>query len=179
MHVSSSIVPGILFLAAQAAKSDAAPQQLLSPNNQSTQITSRKKVAIIGAGLSGATTAYYFHDSLREIQEFSITIIESSPEIGGRIKSIKYRGRTMEVGAPAASMQDWCVLRAMRDVGLVPETPDSMWYFPVKRTVGVWNGVEIVNAGPDGLVSPKSVASDVGGIGEVDVEVWGFALEVS
>lgn len=31
----------------------------------------------------------------------------------------------------------------------------------------------------DGLVSQNGVAADVVGIGEVDVEVWGFALEVS
>lgn len=148
MKYTYLIISGVLFLSAQAAISDAAPQQLLNPNNQSSQPMPRSKIAIIGAGLSGATAAYYLHDSIRETQEVDITVFESSPEIGGRIKSIKYRGRTIEVGAPAASTHDWCVLRAINDVGLGPKAPDPRWYFRVKKIVGVWNGGDILNAGP-------------------------------
>ncbi|KAG4417391.1 hypothetical protein IFR04_009460 [Cadophora malorum] len=148
MNYTYLIIPGVLFLSAQAAISDAAPQQLLNPNNQSSQPMPRSKIAIIGAGLSGATAAYYLHDSIRESQEVDITIFESLPEMGSRIKSIKYRGRTIEVGAPAASTHDWCVLRAMKDVGLAPKAPDPRWYFRVKKRVGVWNGGEILIAEP-------------------------------
>ncbi|PVH74685.1 hypothetical protein DL98DRAFT_22018 [Cadophora sp. DSE1049] len=148
MQIIHVLISGVLVLSAQATSSEYTPQQTLVSNNQSTQQNPRKKVAIIGAGLAGATAAYYLHDSIRELQDVDITIFESSPQIGGRIKSIKYRGRTIEVGATAASNHDWCFLRAMKDVGLAPKVPDLGWYYRVVKTVGVWTGEELVSAGP-------------------------------
>ncbi|KAK0110985.1 hypothetical protein ONS95_001366 [Cadophora gregata] len=153
MHSSTFTIPSlltILLLYVQVQGSDTSSQTILTSNNQTTfpppSSPSPRKVAIIGSGLSGATAAYYLHDSTCEIQPIHITVFERSPQPGGRIKSVKYRGKTLEVGAPAVSTHDWCFLRAMRDVGLEPKKPDRAWKFRVKRTLGVWDGERLFDA---------------------------------
>ncbi|KAL5330516.1 hypothetical protein ACEPPN_000033 [Leptodophora sp. 'Broadleaf-Isolate-01'] len=148
MHVSCLTICAVISLSSQLASSNAENQLGFNRNNQSEKTSTRKRVAVIGAGLAGATAAYYLRDSIREFEDIDITIFESSQQIGGRFKSVKYRGRTIEIGAPATSTHDWCFLRAMRDVGLAPKEPDWEWKFHRKRTVGVWNGEGFVNTGP-------------------------------
>ena len=43
----------------------------------------------------------------------------------------------------------------------------------------VGTSLEVMERWNVGLVSQKGIASDMVGIGEVNVEVWGFTLEVS
>ncbi|KAG4433756.1 hypothetical protein IFR05_010755 [Cadophora sp. M221] len=148
MQVSCLTICVVIWFSTHLASSQTIKHPLFSPNNQSEQLTTRKRVAIIGAGLAGATASYYLHDSIRELHDIDITIFESSLKIGGRIKSVKYRGRTIEIGAPAASTHDWCFLRAMKDVVLAPKEPDWDWKFHIMRTVGVWNGAGFVSTGP-------------------------------
>ncbi|CAH8605956.1 unnamed protein product [Dicrocoelium dendriticum] len=54
-------------------------------------------LAIIGAGMGGATAAYY----LRQLfgSEVGITVFEQSGRIGGRIKSANFAGQLIETGA--------------------------------------------------------------------------------
>ncbi|KAH7382088.1 hypothetical protein BKA64DRAFT_713325 [Cadophora sp. MPI-SDFR-AT-0126] len=113
-----------------------------------THPTENKKVAVIGSGLAGATTAYYLHNFIREHQNVDITIFERESQIGGRIKSVKYRGLTIEVGAPSASTNDAFFLKAMKDVGLSPKRLDARWMMQRMETVGVWNGPALINYEP-------------------------------
>ncbi|CAH8605903.1 unnamed protein product [Dicrocoelium dendriticum] len=55
------------------------------------------RVAIIGAGMGGATAAYY----LRQLfgSEVGITVFEQSGRIGGRMKSANFAGQLIETGA--------------------------------------------------------------------------------
>ncbi|CAH8605943.1 unnamed protein product [Dicrocoelium dendriticum] len=55
------------------------------------------RVAIIGAGMGGATAAYY----LRQLfgSEVVITVFEQTGRIGGRIKSANFAGQLIETGA--------------------------------------------------------------------------------
>jgi oxygen-dependent protoporphyrinogen oxidase len=51
------------------------------------------KVAVIGAGISGLTTAY-----LLKRKEFDVTVFESTSEAGGNIQTIERNGYTIEQG---------------------------------------------------------------------------------
>ncbi|XP_018650517.1 hypothetical protein Smp_125500 [Schistosoma mansoni] len=57
------------------------------------------KVAVVGGGIGGASSAYF----LRQIfgNKVSITLFEKSGRIGGRIKTVPFCGETCESGASA------------------------------------------------------------------------------
>lgn len=118
---------------------------LSEPNNGTSLHSERIKIAIIGAGIAGATAAYYLQDSIRNTYDVDITIFESESQLGGRIQTIKYRDAAIEVGAPSATVHDMCFLRAMEDVGLAHEQPDQSWKYRRQDTVGTWNGEQIIN----------------------------------
>jgi hypothetical protein len=65
----------------------------------SNNISSRKQVAIIGAGIGGTSVAYFIRNNFYDFNPVDITVFESTAIIGGRMKSVKYRGDTVELGA--------------------------------------------------------------------------------
>lgn len=59
----------------------------------------RKKVVIIGAGITGLTAAYYIQKEANEInQPIQIEILESSLRVGGKINTIRKDGYVIEKG---------------------------------------------------------------------------------
>ncbi len=54
-----------------------------------------KKAIIIGAGPAGLTAAY---DLLKKSDEYSVTILEESGEIGGISRTVKHNGNRMDIG---------------------------------------------------------------------------------
>ena len=55
-----------------------------------------KKVIIIGAGPAGLTAAYELLKDKKE--EYDVTILEESQDIGGISKTVKYNGNRMDIG---------------------------------------------------------------------------------
>ena len=57
----------------------------------------KKKVIIIGAGPSGLTMA---HEMLKDggNNEYDVTVLEETQEIGGISKTVKYNGNRMDIG---------------------------------------------------------------------------------
>ena len=61
-----------------------------------------QRVAIVGAGIGGAASAYYLREVLGE--RASLTIIEESLRVGGRVENVSYTHATgattpLEIGA--------------------------------------------------------------------------------
>ena len=54
-----------------------------------------KKVLIIGAGPAGLTAGY---ELLKRSEEYDVTILEASSDIGGIAKTVKYKGNCMDMG---------------------------------------------------------------------------------
>ncbi len=57
----------------------------------------KKKVVIIGGGISGLSTAFYLHKFAKE--PLDITIIEKDPSFGGRVKTVMADGSPIDLGA--------------------------------------------------------------------------------
>lgn len=122
------------------ATSDQVPL-VLSPQNITVE-TRPKKVAIIGAGVAGASAAYHLHDLTRLWIPVDITIYEREQLAGGRVRSAHVYNQPLkdiETGAATFSEDDRCLIRAMDEVGLKKIPSPS---FPKK--VGVWNGQDFL-----------------------------------
>lgn len=103
--------------------------------------SSPRKVAIIGSGIAGASAAHHLHQLTRRYYPLDITVYEREARVGGQIMSVTLRngpGRTVEVGAVNFFDHDWCMVGAMREVGLRPVKTQSRRKL-AKRT-GVWDG---------------------------------------
>ena len=57
----------------------------------------KKNVVIIGAGPAGLTMA---HELLKEKgnEQYNVTVLEETQEIGGISKTVKYNGNRMDIG---------------------------------------------------------------------------------
>lgn len=100
-------------------------------DHQQYQHQHHEHIAIIGAGIGGASVAFDLHERDRNAA-FSrkVTIFESESEVGGRIKSTYLytgsgAGRWIEEGATHFYAGDWCLTSAMDDVGLKPVVPPN------------------------------------------------------
>jgi len=75
------------------------------------------KIAIVGAGISGLTCAYYL------AQEHQITVFESEAEIGGHTatKTVKVAGETFDVDTGFIVYNDWTYpnfIKLMNEIGV-------------------------------------------------------------
>lgn len=55
----------------------------------------KKQVIIIGAGPAGLTAGY---ELLKKSNEYDVTILEETNEIGGISRTVKYNGNRMDIG---------------------------------------------------------------------------------
>lgn len=109
------------------------------PNSESAA-SNVPKVAIIGAGITGASSAHHLHQLTRLRQPLDITVFDSEDQVGGRIRSAHPYNEPsyiVESGAAAFTEDDWCLKEAMREVGLKP-APHSR----SDHHTGVWDGNE-------------------------------------
>lgn len=102
----------------------------------------RRQVAIIGGGITGASAAYFLNELTRQRVPIDITIYEMESRVGGRVKSAdlyEWPRSAVEVGAAGFSDDDWCLMRALDEVGLKPRKGSRR-----ESSVGLWNGTDIV-----------------------------------
>ena len=85
--------------------------------------TATPRIAIIGAGITGASSAHYLHQLTSLCQPLDLTVFEAGDQVGGRIRSANVHNELtfdIEVGSAAFTEHDWCLKDAMQEVGLKP-----------------------------------------------------------
>jgi len=97
----------------------------------------RTRVVIVGAGLSGASTAFQLRERLGD--EVDITVLEANDHVGGRAHRLEFAGETIEVGGTLLHSTNSLVLDMMQrlDIGrarAAEDTPAS------SGAIGIWDG---------------------------------------
>ncbi|MDM5187402.1 protoporphyrinogen oxidase [Bacillus sp. DX4.1] len=79
----------------------------------------KKKVVIIGGGITGLTTAYYLQKEIREKGlPIDTMLIEASGKLGGKIHTVQKDGFTIERGPDSFLERKESAARLVRDLGL-------------------------------------------------------------
>ena len=122
------------------------------PFSKDDQAPHTPKVAIIGAGIAGASVAHHLHDRYPHA-DLDVTIYEANPQVGGRIKSAKaydgaYTFQQVETGAQSFYADDKCVQSLIDETGLRRKLEP---HCPVKESVGVWDGASFILRGEGDL----------------------------
>src|SRR3954469_14763523 len=78
-----------------------------------------KPVAIIGAGITGLTAAFYL-----KRKGIPVTVYESSPRVGGVIQSVRQDGYLAEFGPNTILETSPKISQLVRDAGLEPRRLD-------------------------------------------------------
>ncbi|MEX2600942.1 MAG: protoporphyrinogen oxidase [Balneolaceae bacterium] len=76
----------------------------------------KRKIAVVGAGISGLTTAYKLERSGAEV-----TLFEKRPDPGGSIKSVREKGWLVEYGPNTFQLKSERQLKFLRELGLEKE----------------------------------------------------------
>ncbi|TGJ77095.1 hypothetical protein E0Z10_g10784 [Xylaria hypoxylon] len=119
----------------------AAPAETPSPQSDDSDAF---HIAIIGAGVAGAFAAYNLYrlsaSGIEQKLSLKITVYESSPIVGGQVKTISPPGseHTLEAGASYFFEDDWCLSDTARSLGLerrpAPQSAGTM----------IWNGYRLL-----------------------------------
>ncbi|RJE18327.1 Prenylcysteine [Aspergillus sclerotialis] len=107
--------------------------------------TTTPRVAIIGAGIGGASTAFRLNELTKLSSSIEVTIYESEPNLGGRVKSIAPENspQVVEAGATHFFTQDWCLRTAMEGTGVKERRKDPL---ALPKSSGLWDGKELRTA---------------------------------
>ncbi|KZZ84529.1 protoporphyrinogen oxidase [Bacillus sp. SJS] len=76
----------------------------------------KKRVAILGGGLTGLSAAYYLQKELQE--DVEITLIEASPRLGGKIQTVQKNGCIIERGPDSFLERKASAPQLVRELGL-------------------------------------------------------------
>lgn len=96
------------------------------------------RIAIIGAGIAGASAAYHLYDQYAHA-DLDVTIYEAKPQVGGRIKAATvydgaYTSQQVETGVQSFYVDDECVQFLIDETGLRRKLQP---HYPVKESVAV------------------------------------------
>jgi len=78
------------------------------------------KVLIIGAGLSGLSTAYALRNS-----NFDVEILEARPRLGGRIFTVEKENSQLEMGATWFGPQHTSLIQLIKELNIPFKTQDN------------------------------------------------------
>lgn len=107
-----------------------------------------KRVAIIGAGAGGASTAY----SLRKYADASpilvnITVFERNSYVGGRsttVNVLEHPAYPVELGASIFVKVNYNLMNASKELGLFVDSADATRSKQADDSIGVWDGKQFV-----------------------------------
>ncbi len=110
------------------------------------------KVAIVGAGIAGASAAYHLRDHYAHA-DLDLTIYQADPQVGGTIKFAKvydgaYSSQQVETGAQSFYADDECVQSLIDEAGLRQKLEP---HYPVQKSVGIWDGANFILRGEGDL----------------------------
>lgn len=133
----------LLSLASFRLAVDAEQIPITAPSLDADNTVRSKRIAIIGAGIAGASAAYHLSEMYRSEL---ITVYEAGPQVGGRVKSVKvydgaYGSQHVETGAHAFYSDDECLKTAIDEVGLRQKLEP---HYPRKKSVGVSDGQNFI-----------------------------------
>lgn len=100
----------------------------------------QKHIAIIGAGVTGASTAFRLKELVGPSPFATVTMYESESNVGGRVQTIPRQPNlhpVLEYGATSFYTDDWCLMTAMKNVGLKEQDGNPL---ARPRSLGVWDG---------------------------------------
>ncbi|PLN83257.1 putative prenylcysteine lyase [Aspergillus taichungensis] len=132
LHSLTALCVAILSLIALATADDAAP----------------KRVAVIGAGAAGASTAYFLrkHADDSEIP-VNITVFERASHVGGRSTTVNVFDDPVypvELGASIFVQVNEHLVNASRDLGLSARSAGHARPRESVDTIGIWDGDQFV-----------------------------------
>ncbi|UFU00509.1 protoporphyrinogen oxidase [Radiobacillus kanasensis] len=79
----------------------------------------KKQIVVIGGGITGLTAAYYLQKEIDTNQlPYEVKLIEASDRLGGKIKSLKRDGFTIERGPDSFLIRKKSAAELAKDVGL-------------------------------------------------------------
>ncbi|MBM4764178.1 protoporphyrinogen oxidase [Bacillus sp. B15-48] len=82
-------------------------------------IDGKKRVVIVGAGITGLTAAYYLQKHVREHNlPVEVKLIEATNRVGGKLQSVKKEGFMIERGPDSFLERKESAARLAREVGL-------------------------------------------------------------
>lgn len=79
-------------------------------------VTKRRKVVVIGGGITGLTAAYYLQQAADPVTD--VIVIESSLRVGGKIQTIRKDGFVLERGPESFIDKDASVKQLALDLGI-------------------------------------------------------------
>ncbi|WP_407271646.1 protoporphyrinogen oxidase [Radiobacillus sp. PE A8.2] len=82
-------------------------------------MTNEKQIAVIGGGITGLTAAYYLQKQIEEQQlPYKVKLIEASERLGGKIRTERRDGFTIERGPDSFLIRKESAARLAKAVGL-------------------------------------------------------------
>jgi protoporphyrinogen/coproporphyrinogen III oxidase len=83
------------------------------------EMAEKKKVVVVGGGITGLTTAYYLQKEAREKSlQIEVKLIEASKRLGGVIQSVKRDGFMIEKGPDSIIARKQSGMKLIKEVGL-------------------------------------------------------------
>lgn len=150
------MLPRFLFCLLPLLRIVIGDQKFLEP--PATEEIYIPKVAIIGAGIAGASAAYHLRESYA-YKDIDITINEANDQVGGEIKSAsfhdgKYGVQQVELGARSFFADDQCVQSLVDETGLRKRLSTRPSFH---GSLGVWNGTDFLIRDDDDLFPKTSI----------------------
>ena len=136
--------------AAMHVNAQQVPIQILFDNTlpESAASTKAHRVAIIGAGAAGSSTAYHLQQfAANKAISLDITIFESSSLIGGRtttVNALDDPRYPAELGASIFASVNHILVNATKDFDLATVNPGANRPKETKYEIGIWDGCEFV-----------------------------------
>ncbi|KAI7283958.1 hypothetical protein KC345_g2595 [Hortaea werneckii] len=130
------VVLACSLLASSLSILDEYPIGDIVSNRSATQDEGRTSVAIIGAGLAGASVASRADEMFYLNSDFQLTIYERKSEFGGRIRTIRPHTEfdaALELGATTFYTDDGCLMQLLNAVGVHHMPSGDPQYLPIKR----------------------------------------------
>lgn len=79
----------------------------------------RKKVVIVGGGITGLTAAFYLQEEIKQKQlPIDVSLIEAKLHLGGKIKTVSKDGFVIETGPDSFLERKKSAVQLVKDVGL-------------------------------------------------------------
>jgi len=101
------------------------------------------RIAIVGSGIGGASSAFLLKKNLGPYYpNLEIVIYEQNNYIGGRVKAVSFKGKTVEMGASAFSAEDKYIQELAAMVGLpVRSSMESRDTAKKDTGLGIYDGI--------------------------------------